>query len=81
MVVPVQSRKLNDLDWIVVELWMKRPYEEPRSKGLAEQDDDDEIDASCVFVGLREMDTALLSRRVDLDLDERDMRRRLEWCL
>ena len=81
VVVSVRSRRLNDVDWIVVELWMKRPCVEPRPKGLAEQDDDDESGASCVLEGCEKMDTALLSRRADLDLDERDLRRRLEWCV
>ena len=49
VVVPVRSKRLNDVGWTVVELWMKRPFVEVRRMGLAEQDDDDEMDASCVW--------------------------------
>ena len=79
VVVSVSARRRNDVDWIVNELWMKRLFVEVRLKGLAEQDDDD----GCLFRlgGLREVETALLSGSADLDLDERDARRRLEWCL
>lgn len=37
VVVLVRSRRLNDVDWSEVQLWMKRPCVEPRLKGLAEQ--------------------------------------------
>ena len=46
VVVPVTAKRWNDVDWIVGELWMTKPDVEVRRMGHAEQDDDDEMDAS-----------------------------------
>ena len=47
VVVPKRGRG-NDVDWIVGELWMTKPVVDVRRMGRAEQDDDDEMDASSV---------------------------------
>ena len=49
VVVPVTAKRWNDVDWIVGELWMTKPDVEVRLMGHAEQDDDDEMDASSVW--------------------------------
>ena len=49
VVVPVIAKRWNDVDWIVSELWMTKPDVEVRRMGHAEQDDDDEMDASSVW--------------------------------
>ena len=41
-------KRWNDVDWIVGELWMTKPDVDVRQMGFAEQDDDDERDASSV---------------------------------
>ena len=48
-VVPVIAKRWSDVDWIVSELWMTKPDVEVRRMGHAEQDDDDEMDASSVW--------------------------------
>ena len=55
VVVSVSARRRNDVDWIVNELWMKRLFVEVRLKGFAEQDDDDEMDASYVWEGCEKL--------------------------